>query len=206
LAAGIYQILNKTNSKSYIGSAVDITKRFSHHRWCLRKGSHANSYLQKSWGKYSEEGFEFKTLIECLPSDLDFYENLIISGYKTNERQFGYNLREVSHSNRGMQTNRNTHKPGDKYNRLTLVKALEEVNKSGARKWLVRCDCGTEFKVMPGDVRHDHTKSCGCLNREKLVERINTWNKENPEPWNKKNKDTPANGGQDALSHLFSSS
>jgi group I intron endonuclease len=63
--SGVYQILNKINGKSYIGSAINIKKRKSQHYSYLRKGKHPNEYLQKSWNKHSEINFEFKVLSEC---------------------------------------------------------------------------------------------------------------------------------------------
>jgi group I intron endonuclease len=57
---GVYQIKNKTNSKSYIGSTImSFTKRLEHHRCLLRKGKHKNTHLQRAWDKYGEENFEF---------------------------------------------------------------------------------------------------------------------------------------------------
>lgn len=53
---------------------------------------------------------------------------------------------------------------GQKINRLTFIKYV------GNRKWLVRCDCGTEKIVLSGGIVTGQIKSCGCLNAEKIRE------------------------------------
>lgn len=53
---------------------------------------------------------------------------------------------------------------GQKINRLTFIKYV------GNRKWLVRCDCGTEKILSTANIVSGDTKSCGCLNTEKLKE------------------------------------
>ena len=48
-----------------------------------------------------------------------------------------------------------------KFNRLTAIKY------AGKGKWLCRCDCGNEVTVSTAHLRSGHTKSCGCLQRER---------------------------------------
>lgn len=54
---------------------------------------------------------------------------------------------------------------GDRYERLVAV----ERQTNGL--WLFRCDCGSEIIRSIGQVRCGNTKSCGCLNRDRIVER-----------------------------------
>lgn len=171
---GIYQILNCKNNKRYIGSSINILKRLTEHRYILKIGKHHSKHLQNAYDKYTKDSFEFKPILECSEDQLVFYENLIIKGYKSNSRNFGYNIREASESNKGLTSSRTKHRSGDKYNRLTLIKPLHL--RGDARIWLVKCDCGKEIEVSAGDVRHNHTKSCGCLNLEKRKERITNYN------------------------------
>lgn len=49
---------------------------------------------------------------------------------------------------------------GAKFDRLTLIKEVEK------GKWLCKCDCGNEKIVASNHIGTNHTKSCGCLNRE----------------------------------------
>lgn len=180
---GIYQILHKSSGRRYIGSSINVSKRLSHHKNRLVRGLHANDYLQKTFDKYGIEDFEFQFIVQCDQKDLESYEQLVINGYKTNLRDFGFNLRLVAKSSAGSSTKKYSHKEGDTYNRLTLVQ--KTVKKNGVWRWLCKCSCGQEIEIDPGQVKHNHTKSCGCLNKEKLIQRISKWNREN-EPWNKR--------------------
>lgn len=47
ILCGIYQIRNTVTGKIYIGSAVDIARRFRVHRWYLTKGEHGSRHLEK---------------------------------------------------------------------------------------------------------------------------------------------------------------
>lgn len=62
---GIYKIINKINGKMYIGSAVDIQKRWIKHKSDLRKNKHHSKKLQNSWNKYGEQNFIFEIVEEC---------------------------------------------------------------------------------------------------------------------------------------------
>lgn len=59
---GIYQIRNATNGKVYIGSSIDIRRRWRSHRSELNNGRHSNTYLQNSWNKFGERNFVFEIL------------------------------------------------------------------------------------------------------------------------------------------------
>lgn len=60
--------------------------------------------------------------------------------------------------------------PGDRYGRLIVVREVEKhIYPSGdtRRKFLMRCDCGSEPKsYLISDIRRGHTKSCGCIDKE----------------------------------------
>lgn len=58
-------------------------------------------------------------------------------------------------------------KPGQKYNRLTIVEQTQERDNCGRIIWLCRCDCGNLTKVDSSSLRNGNTKSCGCLQKEK---------------------------------------
>lgn len=93
--SGIYCIKNIINNKVYIGSAVDIRKRWFHHKNDLRKNKHHSSYLQKSWKKYGEKSFKFFIVEICKKCDDDFLkskEQKWMDLTKCYERVFGYNL------------------------------------------------------------------------------------------------------------------
>lgn len=61
---GIY-LIEHISGNCYIGSSVDLSKRWSQHRRELRQGIHGNSHLQNAWAKYGEEAFVFSVLEHC---------------------------------------------------------------------------------------------------------------------------------------------
>jgi hypothetical protein len=54
---------------------------------------------------------------------------------------------------------------GQRFDRL-LVTERSYVDKNGKIMWKCKCDCGNELTVMGQSLRHKHTVSCGCYNRE----------------------------------------
>ena len=68
--SGIYEIVNRVNGKRYIGSAVDIKRRWHRHLYLLRRGEHHSSHLQRAFAKYGEANFLFTVIERCERSDL----------------------------------------------------------------------------------------------------------------------------------------
>jgi hypothetical protein len=59
--------------------------------------------------------------------------------------------------------------PGARFGRLTVLEPVEGHAKAG-RKYRCRCDCGGESMPMGYRLRNEHTRSCGCLQRERASE------------------------------------
>ena len=66
--SGIYRIVCVKNGRYYFGSSKDIQKRWSWHRYALRRGNHHNIHLQRTYDKYGEEEFRFE-LVEMVSKD-----------------------------------------------------------------------------------------------------------------------------------------
>ena len=103
---GIYAIENTVNGKMYIGSAVNLQRRMSHHFSLLRKGTHINGKLQNSYNKHGEESFKPKTLLVCRTEDLLFYEQLVIDKYDV--AKTGYNIAPIAGSALGVKRSEET--------------------------------------------------------------------------------------------------
>lgn len=89
---GIYCIENTINHKKYIGQSVDISTRWSNHRYKLNKNIHNNLYLQNAWNKYSADVFTFTIIEECDESNLIERERYYIEYYDSTADAQGYNL------------------------------------------------------------------------------------------------------------------
>jgi group I intron endonuclease len=100
--AGVYSIKNKKNGKVYVGSAIDISRRFGEHLKMFHKGNHENDHLQKSWNKYGEEAFTFDIEFFCKPNDLVSCEQQFIDTYSQNIGWDNmYNINPVAGSSLG---------------------------------------------------------------------------------------------------------
>ena len=53
-----------------------------------------------------------------------------------------------------------------KFGRLTVLYRSEKIV-SNTHPWHCRCECGNECDVMTQHLMSGHTKSCGCLQKEK---------------------------------------
>lgn len=62
MKAGVYTITNIVNGKQYIGSAMNIRRRWNEHMSRLKRGRHENGKLQHAWLKYGEAAFSFAML------------------------------------------------------------------------------------------------------------------------------------------------
>lgn len=62
---------------------------------------------------------------------------------------------------------------GRKFNKLTVL-GLGKRNSCGQIQWKCKCDCGNIVFVTTSYLKSGHTKSCGCLNKEKSANRLKT--------------------------------
>jgi hypothetical protein len=60
------------------------------------------------------------------------------------------------------------------FGRLTVISKVEDGSKSVNFKWNCVCVCGNEIVVFGGNLRRNHTRSCGCLQSDELRERSTT--------------------------------
>lgn len=67
--SGIYAIA-VDNGKIYIGSSVNIERRWKTHQRDLRGGTHANNYLQRTYNKYGANAFTLTVLEICAREEL----------------------------------------------------------------------------------------------------------------------------------------
>lgn len=74
----VYEIRNKVNNRVYIGSTINLEKRWASHRAALKGGYHSNKELQKDYDKFGVSSFEFKKLIT---SNDKFWEGMYTMQY-----------------------------------------------------------------------------------------------------------------------------
>lgn len=87
MTIGIYMITNMINNKIYIGQSINIKRRKTEHF-----SKRCNMIISKAIFKYGKENFDFQVLEECEESQLDKLEIEYIKKYKSNNKEFGYNI------------------------------------------------------------------------------------------------------------------
>jgi hypothetical protein len=63
---------------------------------------------------------------------------------------------------------------GHRVGRLAVLSRADDQVTAGDKRyvrWLCRCDCGAEVKVMSGHLNEANTTSCGCALRDILIDR-----------------------------------
>lgn len=103
LNCGIYRIICKDNRKIYIGSALNISRRFSQHKSALTLGNHYNKHLQSAWNKYGSDSFLFE-IVELVSREylLDTEQKHIDFNDAANTK-VGFNQRPKAESNLGVK-------------------------------------------------------------------------------------------------------
>lgn len=185
--SGVYMILHRDSGKRYIGSSYQVPKRLAEHKKLLLKNKHHSIILQRAWNKYGEVAFDFYKIISCPSEFCIYYEQIAMDEYRVSHREFGYNVRPLAHSNKGLKQTeaqkethrkimrerykdpeyrkkRNVPEPGERYGRLTIVERKEWI--PGSYLWLCQCDCGNRIVRRVGTLRNGNTASCGCYNSE----------------------------------------
>jgi group I intron endonuclease len=81
---GLYAIVHKHTNRAYVGSAINLKRRFKEHRTALKQGVHHSAYLQNAWNKYGVDQFEFKLLkpLESLAEARELEQALLDCFYK----------------------------------------------------------------------------------------------------------------------------
>lgn len=87
----IYFIVNRINSKRYVGQTRDYVKRSKQHFSEGKKGRKRHP-LYDSMFSHGIENFEFVVIQECCENDVDECEIAWIKALCTRDRRFGYNL------------------------------------------------------------------------------------------------------------------
>jgi group I intron endonuclease len=62
MPSAIYAIVNSKTSDMYVGSAVDVARRWRRHTHDLRKNIHACQHLQNAYHKYGATAFDWKII------------------------------------------------------------------------------------------------------------------------------------------------
>jgi group I intron endonuclease len=99
--SGIYCIKSNLSDKVYIGSAVNLGRRFRQHHHELIHGKHTNPKLQNAYNKYGANNIEFSLVELCNEDKLIEREQFYIDSFNCVEN--GYNINPVAGSQLGFK-------------------------------------------------------------------------------------------------------
>lgn len=96
----IYAIKHIPSGRLYIGSAVNVVKRWREHKTALRAGKHHNNKLQRIWNKHGEDSLAFEIVEEvACAQELVPREQFYIDSFESVKR--GLNICPVAGSTLG---------------------------------------------------------------------------------------------------------
>lgn len=104
--SGIYKIQSKIKPyRFYIGSAVNISRRYSVHLWDLKRGTHHSSKMKNHYNKYGKDDFILSVVLYCDKNELITKEQECIDQYAP-----FFNECKVAGSNLGIKRTEETKK------------------------------------------------------------------------------------------------
>ena len=169
---GIYSIKHIESGKQYIGSSIDIKRRWIGHRVDLRRGGHHSRSLQRSWNKYGESGFCFEVLELCEEEKLIQLEQKYFDSLRPfSAEHLGFNENKIAdkppvqygHNRQPWQTGKKR-PPRTEEHKRKLSEALRGSKKSPrspehmANIWAKRRENGTDNHTKESKVK------CGIKN------------------------------------------
>ena len=101
--SGVYKIENKITGDTYIGSTINLKRRYTDHISKLNKMVHPNKYLQEAWSVYGRDNFLFDVLELCEKDNLKKKEQQYIDTLNPT-----YNICPLSESSKGRPLSENT--------------------------------------------------------------------------------------------------
>ena len=132
MMAGVYSI-QSPSGRRYIGSSVNMGKRWREHRYALRHGKHVNAALQNAWNKYGSAALEFSALIICRAEDVLMFEQIAIEAFSPH-----YNVLKVAGRSIGWKHSDAT-KAGFKAKRIGVKHGpMREETKQKIRSFLLK--------------------------------------------------------------------
>lgn len=171
--AGIYIIKNLINNKFYIGSSINIKRRFIDHKRDLKSNKHASIKLQRAYHKYGETNFSFivleqlclsklydiKSLKETIINKEQFYLDSLLFANEDNNKfhKLGYNILRKADSSLGAKHSTDTK------NKLSIAHKKKWNNNSYRKKMSIALK-----GVNSGNKRED-LKKYNINNKSKKV-------------------------------------
>ena len=176
MISGVYKIRNKINGKFYIGSSVDIEKRFWRHHNDLIKGIHHCIYLQRAWDKNGEDQFEFVVEKVCKEHEARRIEQEILdqkygSIYNTSRMAGGGDLISY-HPNRDLIVKRIGDATREFMDSLTDEERIQKFARKGSRNGMFGRKHTEAVKKKISQLNKGNRYAKGAIRSEKFRKRL----------------------------------
>ena len=193
--------LNSKSYKRYGGRGIKMCQEwFDSYQlfedWCLTHGFEENLAIDRinNDDDYSPDNCRFVTLKENnqnrrttvwytingvtknLQQWCDYYN--IKRGTVYTRLEHGWDIEQALTTPVKKRIRDKTSLIGKKFGRLTVLEYAYDESKKSANKsrWVCNCDCGNTIIVAGDKLKSGHTKSCGCIQKEKARARMITDN------------------------------
>lgn len=122
--SGIYKIQSRVKpERCYVGSAVDMDKRWRQHESDLRRNKHHSTKMQRHCNKYKIEDLLFEMLLSCPKEELIEKEQFFIDAYKP-----WFNLSPTANSRLGTKCSEESRR------KMSLAKMGHETSEEHKKK------------------------------------------------------------------------
>ena len=154
----IYKITNTVDGKIYIGQTVrSFWERYEGHLENTK-----NRHLKRAIQKYGVDAFEIVEVLDTAETkeELDAKEQYYIALYRSNERQYGYNIADGGH--RGKQADETRKLIGDaqRGEKNHMYGKRGKDNPRYCRTALVCANCGKPIEVLRSDLTRSKYHFC----------------------------------------------
>jgi len=172
--SGVYAISSiRKPSRIYVGSSVNIGKRWKEHKNELKSGRHANGRLQNHYNKYGAEDLVYRYLTPCEKDFLIIAEQAFIDFYKPYFNilpkagsTIGYRHTEESRAKMSLGLIGNTH---------TLGKHLSEEHKAKLSIAATGKRRSADTKTKMGERQIGNKKALGHKHSAETREKMGAW-------------------------------
>ena len=175
MKSGIYLIKNIINNKVYIGSSVNIDRRWVQHKQDLTSGKHHSIHLQQAWDKYGEQNFKFEIIEEVQKQEhLISYEQVYLEYYKSYEGDKGYNICKVAGSPLGLRHSEETKRKMSEAKRKQSEETKKKISEAHNGKKLseeTKRKIGEASKNMSEETKRKISEICSGKKRSEETKR-----------------------------------
>jgi group I intron endonuclease len=161
VVSGVYQVVNTKSSKRYIGSSMNIEKRFRIHVQQLKSGKHHSLLLQEAYKIFGESAFTVEVLEECSKDLLLIKEQEWLD---KSDKSTLYNVSFTSTCGNIIENHpekeRLRREAGERLRLAPRADQRKERNSNWKGGWKSFCKCGNKMAIGA-------TTCGGCRDRDK---------------------------------------